>query len=109
MKTFKDLQFKPHQTGDGLHGLAFFPNGYGISVVRFMMPISHRGYGSYTDNENEWEVAILVGNVDGWELTYDTPITDDVIGHLEESEVTEIMKQIQELPALIKTKPLAAK
>lgn len=70
MKTFKDLEFKPHTTGEGLHGLLFFPNGYGISVVRFKL--SHGRYGSYTDNENEWEVAILFGNVESWELTYNT-------------------------------------
>ncbi len=35
MKTFNDIDFKSHPVGDGLHGLIFFPNGYGVSVVRF--------------------------------------------------------------------------
>ena len=56
------------------------------------------GYGSYTRNDSEWELAVLKGNEEEWNLTYDTPITDDVIGHLCEDEVTEIMKQVQELP-----------
>jgi hypothetical protein len=95
MRTFNDIQFKPHSTGHGLMGSMFFENGYGISVVRFK--VGDR-YGSYTSNENEWEVAVLVGNEYDCELTYDTPITDDVIGHLSEQDVTDIMKQIQELP-----------
>ena len=98
MKNFKNLVFKPHQTGVGKHGLLFFENGYGVSVVRFEMSF---GYGSYTDNENEWELAILIGNKDSWELTYNTNITDDVIGHLTESEVSHVMKQVQELDSVL--------
>ena len=39
MKSFKDIVFKPHSFGEGLHGLCFFENGYGVSVVRFKSPI----------------------------------------------------------------------
>ena len=35
MKTFKDLKFKPHRTGEGKQAVMLFPNGYGVSVVRF--------------------------------------------------------------------------
>lgn len=97
MKTFKDLVFNPHRTGEGLQALMFFENGYGISVVRFKMPMGF-GYGSYTNNENEWEIAVLYGNNEKFSLTYNTPITDDVIGHLTADEVSDIMKQIQTLP-----------
>src|SRR5688572_13521364 len=95
MKTFNDLIFKPHHTGDGLHALHFFPNGYGISVVRFR---TFGRYGSYTSNESEWEAAVLFGKEGEWELTYSTEITDDVIGHLSDSDVTELMAKIQRLP-----------
>ena len=40
MKSFKDIEFKPHSFGEGLHGLIFFDNGYGLSVVRFKSPLS---------------------------------------------------------------------
>jgi hypothetical protein len=30
-------------------------------------------------------------------LTYDTPVTNDVIGYLTEEDVTDVMKQVQEL------------
>jgi hypothetical protein len=95
MKIFKDLKFKPHTDGEGLQGLMFFENGYGISVIRFK--IGSLGYGSYTNNEKEWEVAVLFGNENESELCYTTPITNDVIGHLTAKQVTEIMKKIQRL------------
>jgi len=94
MKTFKDIEFQPHSMGDGFMGKIFFDNGYGVSVVRFKI---YNRYSSYTNNENEWEVAVLFGNEKKWELTYNTPITNDVIGWLSEEDVTEIMKKVQEL------------
>ena len=101
MKSFKDIVFKPHPNYEGLHGLLFFPNGYGISVVRFKLPspTSKKGfrYGSYTSNEDEWEVAILYGNENDWDMTYNTPIAEDIIGNQTEGEVDWIMIQIQEL------------
>lgn len=98
MKSFKDIKFKPHRYGDGFHGLTFFDNGYGVSVVRYIDPFS-KGYGSYTSNEDEWELAVIKGNENDWEITYDTEITDDVIGYLSEGEVNWIMIQVQELPS----------
>jgi hypothetical protein len=50
-KKFEDLDFKLHEIGNGKHAVMMFPNGYGVSVVRFM---SSFVYGSYTSNENEW-------------------------------------------------------
>lgn len=86
-KTFKDLEFKPHPTmGDGgTRAYMVFSNGYGISVIT--------GEWAYADELNPYEVAVLVGGA----ICYNTPITDDVIGHLDEEGVTDIMKRIQEL------------
>jgi hypothetical protein len=94
MKTFADLNFKDHPTGRGLQALMFFDNGYGVSVERFKVGM---GFGSYTDNDDEWELAVLKGTESNWSLTYDTDITDDVLGHLSNDEVTEIMKKVQSL------------
>jgi len=96
MKTFKDIEFKPHSFGEGLHGLLFFPNGYGVSVVRYKNPISET-YSSYTSNEDEWEVAVLYGDENEWNITYNTHITDDVIGHLSEGGVEQIITLVQDL------------
>ena len=96
MKSFKDIEFKPHSFGEGVHGLLFFPNGYGVSVVRYKNLIS-KSFSSYTSNDSEWEVAIIYGNKKDWEISYNTHITNDVLGHLTEGEVDWVMIQVQEL------------
>lgn len=93
MKTFNDLEFKSHPVMDGVQAKMHFENGYGVSVVRFRSSISGT-YGSYTNDETEWELAVLEN--DG--ITYNTPITDDVIGHLKSYQVSHIMSKVQKLP-----------
>jgi hypothetical protein len=75
---------KPYQ--DGLLKRYMFNNGYGASVV------SH-SY-SYGGNRGLFELAVL--DKDG-ELTYDTPITDDVIGHLTQEDVDVLLGKIKNL------------
>ena len=88
--TFKDLDFTPTENPlGGLRARVFFPNGYGASVVRHMY--------SYGGNEGFWELAVLEGDNTKSKLTYDTPITDDVIGYLTEEKVTELLQQIEAL------------
>ena len=84
MKTFKDLEFKPHSIGNGLQGRMDFDNGYGVSVVKFN--------GSY-GYPNLWEVAVMYEG----SLTYNTDITDDVIGYQTDQDVTDVMKKVQAL------------
>ena len=76
----------------GLHGGVQhkykFPNGYGASVV------SHPY--SYGGDRGLWELAVL--GLDG-HLTYDTPITNDVLGYLSEDEVNEALAKIAALEA----------
>lgn len=71
----------------GVQYIFSFANGYGASVIK------HRG--SYGYKNDLWELAVL--DSDG-ELTYDTPITNDVIGHLTDEEVRDILTKIRELP-----------
>ena len=42
MITFKDIEFRQHNAGEGSQGLIFFPGGYGLSLVRFKHPYSTR-------------------------------------------------------------------
>jgi hypothetical protein len=87
MKTFKDIQFKEHpSTFGGIIGRIEFDNGYGASVVK--SPFSYGG------GDNLYELAVL--GKDG-QITYDTPITNDVIGYLTEEGVEELLINIQKL------------
>jgi hypothetical protein len=63
-----------------------FDNGYGASVVK--TPYSYGG------DRGLYELAVL--DTDG-QLTYDTPVTNDVIGYLRDIDVTEVMEKIQQL------------
>ena len=84
MKTFEDLEFIEHPIGNGQQARMDFESGYGISVVKFN--------GSYGYPEL-WEVGIMYKKV----LTYNTHISNDVMGHQSDEDVTNIMKQVQEL------------
>jgi hypothetical protein len=90
---FSDLEFKshPYYKEDGVQAKHFFPNGYGVSVVRFP--------GSYGFQDDLYEVAILkvTDDEDGFELCYDTPITEDVLGHQDETDINNILKEVQSL------------
>lgn len=90
MKEFKDLTFGAHKTiGFGTQAKFQFDNGYGISVIT--------GSSAYGDGDTPYEAAVLLS--DG-SLCYDTPVTEDVMGHLTADTVTDKMRQIQELPAI---------
>ena len=91
---FSDLQFNTHPSFPGdscdhIHALTFFPNGYGVSVVRFS--------GSYGYEQGLYEVAVLQGTVDSYDLCYDTEVADDVIGYCDEQIVENIIKQVKSL------------
>lgn len=85
-KTFDDLEFRPHPYGEGIASQIFFDNGFGASVVSFES--------SYGGKKGLYELAVL--DKDG-KLTYDTPITDDVVGYLSPEQVTEYLFRIQDL------------
>ena len=73
----------------------FFPNGYGVSIINIISP--NEVHYSYSNKSHPYEVAILEGNIESFQITYDTPITDDVIGYLTLEEVYNLMKQIENL------------
>lgn len=69
-----------------------FENNYGASVIKH--------YGSYGYEEDLFELAVLFykdENDKKGDLTYNTPITDDVLGYLTNDEVLELLRKIKEL------------
>jgi len=86
---------RPHPAGmGGVQKLFRFPNGYGASVVQF--PYSYGG------DSGLWELAVIRysgEDTDAFSLTYDTPITDDVLGHLSEQDVDALLDQVAALEA----------
>ena len=71
---------------NGYQLLYTFDNGYGASVVKHDF--------SYGGKNGKYELAVL--DKDG-SLCYDTPITEDVIGHLTMGEVENLLAEISYL------------
>lgn len=67
---------------EGIQHLYFFPNGQGASVVK---------------HSDLWELAVLKGDAVSFELDYDTEITSDVLEHLTEQEVDDLLQRIENL------------
>lgn len=86
---FSDLQFNSHPTCNGVAARQFFSNGYGLSVVSFI--------GSYGYEDGLYEAAVLKGTEEKYEVCYDSPIADDVIGRLTEPEVEVLLSQVENL------------
>jgi hypothetical protein len=84
-----ELNWQDHPVSGSLARI-FYPNGYGASILL--------GSLFYSNGDDTYEVGIIKGTPEDWELTYETPITDDVLGYLEETEVFETLKLIEELP-----------
>lgn len=83
---FEDLVFKPHTVDStGTHCVVSFENGYGASIVTGRM--------FYTSAEKPYELAILKNG----SLCYDTEITSDVLGWLEEEDVISYLDKIEKL------------
>lgn len=83
---FKTLPSNP--LNGGIQYKAKFNNGFGASIVKHDF--------SYGGSSGLYELAVL--DKDG-NLTYDTPITSNVIGHLSDEEVNETLLLIEALPA----------
>lgn len=88
MKTFEDLEFSkivsPYLSG--VRSRLMFENGFGVSVVCTDL--------SYGGKDGLYEIAVLNSQGD---ITYDTELTNDVIGWLDKDKVTEIMLQVQKI------------
>jgi hypothetical protein len=84
--TFQDLNFNLHPMGIGKQCIVQFPNGYSASIVQ--------GLHTYGGPEGLYELAVF--DKDG-NITYDTPITNDVLGYLSEEDVEKTLLDIKNL------------
>ena len=73
----------------------FFSNEYGIIVINIIG--TNGEHYSYTKNKDQYEIAVLEGSKNNSRITYDTVITDDVIGYLGIEGVYKIMEEIEKL------------
>jgi len=64
-----------------------FANGYVASVVRHDF--------SYGGKQGLFEVAVMDKD---FNILYDTPITTDVVGHLNSDELVKVLQDISNLP-----------
>ncbi len=87
MKTFKDLVFEQSEPElNGVKARIDFDNGYGASVIK-------NAY-SYGGSAGFYELGVTKDN----QLHYDNPVANgDVIGWLEEEEVSKLLIDIQNL------------
>ena len=93
-----ELQFMEFRTDEykKRQAIYFFKNGYGISIINIK---NHNGaFLSYTNTKTEYEIAVLQKRENGSSsITYETPITDNVIGYLKIEEVYKIMEEVEKL------------
>ena len=76
---------RTYDRNDGVSLEFNFANGYGASVIKSQY--------SYGGKNGLWELAVLYNG----ELCYDTPITNDVLGHLSWEDVENNLDEIRKL------------
>jgi len=85
---FEVYRTKVKKVHDGWQALYEFENNYGASIIQ--------NFGSYGSKDGDWELAVLCDGA----ICYDTPVTDDVLGHLKEHELAPILADIKALPEI---------
>jgi hypothetical protein len=86
MTTFEDLKFEQWPDMGGIFCRIQFENGFGASIVKHKY--------SYGGEKGLYELAVI--DSEG-QLTYETPITDDVLGYLSEEDVERYVNEIKNL------------
>tara|TARA_R110001632_G_scaffold131011_1_gene245126 strand:- start:245 stop:523 length:279 start_codon:yes stop_codon:yes gene_type:complete len=90
MSSNKDFLIQNVKLNGGVQQVYKFPNGYGASVSK------HKG--SYGHKSGLWELAVIENiNEDGFDLCYTSSVCSDVIGHLNDPQVDQLLGQIRRL------------
>lgn len=87
--TISELTWVAHNSGlGGEQAKVAFPNGYGASVLRG---------GQFYTSGGTYEIAVMHNG----DITYETPLTSDVLGYLGEAEANDALAAIEALPAKV--------
>lgn len=73
----------------GIQKLFKFENGFGASVVKHDF--------SYGGKAGKWELAVIKWDGEDFQLSYETRITNDVIGYLNWEDVEGLLVEISTL------------
>lgn len=96
MKTFKDLEFKPHPNGEGIISRLNFDNGFALSVIAggpfYSTP---RRNSNDPDFFSAFEVAVFNPNGDFTREFFPEDHDDDVLGWQERGQINALMLLIQ--------------
>ena len=100
MKTFKDLEFKQHRSGQGIAAEMRFDNGNILSVVAGSSFYSNpREDKNDVDLFDSFEVAVLRPDVVGWNdfvtKEFVPNANDDVLGWQSRGDINTLMLLIQ--------------
>ena len=100
MKTFKDLEFKQHKSGNGIGAVMTFDNGNILSVVAGQSFYSNpREDLDDVDLFDSFEVAVLRRDVVGWSdfvtKEFVPNANDDVLGWQTRGEINTLMLLVQ--------------
>ncbi|MGM9946736.1 hypothetical protein [Floccifex sp.] len=85
---FKNYLFSCNEKENSMHYVFKFDNGYGASVIKNLC--------SYGNEYDLYELAVIRFTSDDlWELCYQTGITSDVIGYLNNDEILSLLEGIK--------------
>ena len=90
LEEFQKLDFDTHPNGMGLQAIYFYPNNFGVSVITGESSM-------YINAGQPYEIGILKTMKKEWTITYDTPITSDVLGYQTETNVNDVMIPVKNL------------
>lgn len=86
MKPIVDIKIR--HINDAVWIIVFFENNYGASIV------SHK---SSCRNEKLFEIAVIKGTSKSWQITYDTPITSDILRYQTSEDINNVLEKISNL------------
>lgn len=96
MKTFKDLEFKPHPNGEGIISRLNFDNGFALSVIAggpfYSTP---RRNSNDPDFFSAFEVAVFNPNGNFTREFFSEGHSDDVMGWLDREKINTLISKIQ--------------